>query len=78
MITYTHENAPRYPIKHSATEHKLDSESYDSSLGLAGSLIEVGDLTHDVMKILQTAIPNFYNDISRFNELVKNSFTKSG
>jgi len=78
MITYAHENAPRYPIKHSATEHKLDSESYDSSLGLAGSLIEVGDLTHDVMKTLEAAIPNFYSDISRFNDLVKNSFTKSG
>jgi hypothetical protein len=38
MITYTHENTPRYPFKHGAIEHKLDSESYDSSLGLAGSL----------------------------------------
>ena len=67
---------PEVPFKtHIWNKYLFGSKSPKEHI--IGSLIEVGDLTHDVMKILDTAIPNVYNNFYEINELIKNSFTKS-
>lgn len=52
-VTYTHAVSPRYPgdpKELSSGKHKLDSESYTDEIGVAGSLLNIGKLTGDVLK----------------------------
>ncbi len=61
-LTYTHAISPKYPSKPenvASGKHILGSESYKKSLGLSGSLINVGNLTSCVLNEVNKQLPSF-------------------